>query len=102
MSKHRRPVRPVVKIGLPEQVHTLRLSSDEYGLLDDFVQFWCEEDVADFIDDFIEFANAYRKRLYGDDWTPDLEWTPEKFDKVFDGLLEKHSQAGFFGRRDEN
>lgn len=98
MSKQRRPFKPEVKICLPAQIHTLSLTADEYELLGDFLEFLWEQDTVD----LIEFANEYRKQLYGDDWTPDIDWTPEKFDKVFESFTEKHAKAGFFGRRDMN
>ena len=50
----------------------------------------------------VKFANSYRKELYGDDWTPDLTVTTEKFDKLFEILFDKIFTAGHFGPGNKN
>jgi len=97
----RKPIKPEIKIHLPadaDEQHTLLLNRDEYELLGDLIEFlWRQEP-----EDFVKFANDFHKQLYREDWRPDVDWTKEKLEKTLESLTHKQTDAGWFGRRDEN
>jgi hypothetical protein len=91
MPRKRKQSVPLPKIILPLQdnAEPIVLTMEEYDLLNDIIQYMCCK-----ADNFIEFANEFRRNMYGNDWEPSDELTEEKYEKAFDGIVEKWGEAG--------